>query len=267
MLFIPENVSNDTTKNYDFNVWFIIGNPMWGKSTFANSFPSPILFNTDGNHKQFATPGVFINKDGMIVQTPEGPVTYMAWEYFKLSIDELVNNVATLSYKTLIIDLAEDLYEMCRQYIFAIHRKKHETEIGAFGAGYKLVQDEYMGVISKAVTLREHGWNILILSHQKIINVRTVDEKIIETMYGANIRSKIQDKIKGISQITGRVDKIMVSVQTKQGPVSKEEYILRVNEGNKSIAGNRLYLPFNEIYLSYEGWQAAVASISHGTQK
>lgn len=264
MFFIPENTpTNNGHTRYDSLVWFIIGEPMSGKSSFANSFPSPLWINTDSNYFQFDTPYIYLNKDGVTIKDQNGnELTYDAWEYFKNTIDELVNNVNTLTYKTLIIDLIEDTYEMCRQYVIKLHRKNHESEIGAFGQGYALVKEEFMGTMNKVLTLRQHGWNILMLSHQKIANVKTLDEKVQDTQYASMLTPKIESKLKGISHITGRTSKIMTTIQTDKGPQAKEEFILKVSEP-QSIASNRIFLPFNEVYLSYSGWRNAVGTITN----
>lgn len=264
MTFIPANTPNSTSNKYDALVWLIIGQPMSGKSTFANSFPSPILINTDGNFFQTPTPYVFINKNGVPEKDAQGNPTgnqYNPWEYFKNLINELIANPHAHGYKTLILDLIEDLYEFARAYVCTKHKKKHEQDIGAFGQGYKLVEEEFMSVINAAATLREFGWNVIMLSHETIRTVKTIEEKTIETEYASAIRAKIENKLKGISHVTGRTDKIAQVEQTAQGPITKHQYVLNIDETN-SIASNRLMLPFDKIFLSYEGWVQATQTIN-----
>lgn len=261
MGFIPQNVPNvhNQTK-YDALVWFIIGQPMSGKSTFANSFPNPLLINTDGNYFQFKTPTIFIDKGGVKTADAAGQeVVYDSWEYFKATISELLTQPNTQGYQTLILDLLEDLYEMCRQYIFKIHRKNHESEIGAFGQGYKVVEDEFMSVLKGAATLRQQGWNVIFLSHETIDTIKTIEERTVNTQYASAIRSKIENKVKGISHITGRTDIETREENTSNGPITIEDYVLRINEQH-SIASNRLGFAddIKRIPLSYEGWRSLV---------
>lgn len=264
-MFVPNNApSNNAKQRYDHLVWFIVGKPMSGKSSFANSFPNPLWINTDGNHFQFDTPHIYLDKVGVKVIDPstQQEVLYHPWDYFKNTVTELISNPQQGGYQTIIVDLVEDLYEMCRDYTCKLHRKNHESEIGTFGQGYKLVADEFQGVLEQLASLKSHGYNILILSHEKIINERTVDEKVVETIYGSPLRGVVQNKIKGISHITGRTDKITIIEQSTKGPVEREEFILRVNE-NHSLASNRLFLPVDHFELSYNSWRGVVSQITN----
>ena len=106
---LPENKrrSMDAVKR---RVIWIYGAPFCGKTTFANGFPDPLMLNTDGNIKFVDAPYIHIKDE--IVQ--EGRITKrtFAWENFKDAITELEKKDNT--FKTIVVDLLEDLYEHCR---------------------------------------------------------------------------------------------------------------------------------------------------------
>lgn len=263
MGIIPNNVKGVSGTKYDALVWLIIGKPTSGKSTFANSFPNPLLINTDGNYFQFDTPHIHINKDGVKVQNAEGEtVTYDAWDYFKATISELLTQGNTQGYQTLILDLVEDLYEMCRLNVCKAYGKTHESEIGGFGIGYKAVADEFLGVMLGAFKLREAGWNVIMLSHETTAAVKTLEAETVDTQYATALRTKVQNKLIGYSQLIGRTDTIKREEQTSSGLQTHVDYILWIEEQH-SIASNRFNFGkgVDKIYLSYQGWRNLVESV------
>ena len=101
-------VINKVTKR---KIW-IYGMPMSGKTYMADTFPSPINLNTDGN-VQFVTMALLPIKD-----TYEGRQKIPAWQVFKNAIDELERTAEENDFKTLVADLTEDLYESCRLFMY-----------------------------------------------------------------------------------------------------------------------------------------------------
>ena len=255
-MFIPLNKPTNHGRNrYESLAWFIIGAPMSGKSSFANGFPNPLLINTDGNFSLTNTPSIYLDKDGVLLKREgQQDLIYSPWEYFKYTIDELTESPDTTGFKTLIIDLIEDVYDFAEDYICKAHNKKKISDVGAFGHGYKILEEEFFGVMKKITKLRMKGWNILFLSHEKIQNKKTTNEIQVETIYGSSLREKVQNKLQSISDITGRTDIIKTTVKTDKGPVNQEHFILRVNE-IQSLASNRVFLPFNYFGLTYNEWK------------
>ena len=51
MITLPDNKKRDISKITKKTIW-IYGSPTTGKTYFANSFPDPLMLNTDGNIKK-----------------------------------------------------------------------------------------------------------------------------------------------------------------------------------------------------------------------
>jgi len=106
MFQLPKNepqVPKDTPRNF-----FIFGETMSGKSYLANEFPSPIIINTDGNAEANTVPAIQLSN----VKDRNGKIT-------KSVIDQLSEIVLALqtqqhSYKTVIVDVIDDVIEMIR---------------------------------------------------------------------------------------------------------------------------------------------------------
>lgn len=122
-MILPEN-KRRTLDNVTKHTLWIYGAPFSGKTTFANTFPEPLMINTDGNIKFVDAPYIRIRDDVKV----EGRMTKrtLAWEVFKDVISELEKKENT--YKTIVIDLLEDLYEYCRLYMYQQMGITHESD-------------------------------------------------------------------------------------------------------------------------------------------
>ena len=79
----------------NYKVW-VYGTPFSGQSYFADTFPKPFIINTDGN-VQF-----YKNAEGVQVSN---------YEEFVRALE----NFDTEKYETLIIDVVDHIYDMCRE--------------------------------------------------------------------------------------------------------------------------------------------------------
>lgn len=235
-------------ENKDLNfVWLVIGKPMTGKSSFALTFPKPFWVNTDGNH--FMMKGnskIFLNKYEKI---NIGGRMFHPWEAFSMLVDQDLSD-----YKTIIIDLIEGMYDLCRDFILKKFNKKHESDIGGYGAGFKAVENEFVQVMEKYAALRYKGFNVIFIGHQKLQEEAKRELALIDEnakpilIYGSMLRDVIENKICGMSQIVGRVD---VSRRLIKVGVEEKVHQLMINE-SRSISGNRLFLKFDSINLTYD---------------
>lgn len=142
-------------------IW-IYGVPFCGKTTFANGFPDPLMINTAGNIKFVDAPYIHI-KDDVRVEGRQTKRT-LAWNMFKDTIAELEKKDNT--FKTIVIDLLEDLYEHCH------HRKR-----------------EFLKTMKRVVNL-DYDY-IILISHE-------VENK-------PNINNKVAAKITRMVDITERM--------------------------------------------------------------
>lgn len=174
-------------------IW-VYGEPFSGKTHLASLAPKPILeLNTDGNIKHYTMPRI------PITDTKDGRQTIPAWEVFKNAVDDLE---AGSDFKTIVLDLTEDIYDHCRKYMCDKRGWEHESD-DSFKA-YDIVRNEFLRVIRKLVNL---PYNIILISHQdtgKDITKKSGD-KI--TKISPNITDKVANKLAGMMDIVIRAVK------------------------------------------------------------
>lgn len=179
MLPVNEKVNRDATSN--LKLW-VFGQPNIGKTTFANQFPDTLMLNTDGNYKGVDSP----------------VITITGWEQFVETCDEILKGEHT--YKTIVIDLLEDVYTYCRNYYCTKLKIDHEADLG-YGKGYDIIKTAFLIVIRK---LANSPYNLLCLSHEKetVIKDRIGRET---TVYKPNFTDGTATKLAGMMEITGRL--------------------------------------------------------------
>lgn len=181
----------------DKRTLWIYGAAFSGKTTFANEFPDPLMLNTDGNIKFVDAPYIRI-KDEIKV---DGRMTKRtaAWQVFKEVIDELEKK--DNDFKTIVVDLLEDLYEYCRLYTYDKMNIKHESD-DSFKA-WDMVRGEFLNTLKRLMALDYE--NIILISHEdtsKDITKRGGD-KI--TAIKPNLQEKVAVKVAGMVDIVARI--------------------------------------------------------------
>ena len=174
---------------------WIYGSAFSGKTTFMDKAPDPLNLNTDGNI-QFVTMQFIPIKDTM-----EGRHKVFAWKNFKDAIDELEKTAGQNGFKTIIVDLLEDVYESCRLFMYDEMGITHESD-DPFKSWDK-VRTEFLSTIRRLVNLDYE--NIVLISHEdksKDITKKSGD-KI--TAIKPNIADKVATKVAGMVDIVARV--------------------------------------------------------------
>ena len=196
MLKLPENKRRNLEKVSKRTMW-IYGVPFSGKTTFANAFPDPLMLNTDGNIKFVDSPYIRI-KDEVTV---EGRITKrkMAWEVFKEVIAELEKKENT--FKTIVIDLLEDMYEHCRVYMYQQMGISHESD-DSFRAWDK-VRGEFLNTLKRLMNLDYE--NIILISHEDTTKdiTRKGGDKV--TAIKPNLQDKVAVKVAGMVDVVARI--------------------------------------------------------------
>ena len=194
-MIIPENKKRDVEASKKVKL-YLYGAPMSGKTTFVNGFPDPLMLNTDGNIQYVNAPYIAIRDE----ITMDGRIKKIkfAWETFKEAVDEIIAGNHT--YKTIIIDLIEDVYEACRVYMYNKLGIEHETDAG-YGKGYDMIKTEFLTTMKRILN---SNYNIILLSHDKIEEVKLKNGTSI-TSYTVNLQEKIAKKLAGMVDITARV--------------------------------------------------------------
>lgn len=226
-MLIPKNEPVEIKEN-DKKVIYLYGAPMSGKTTFANNFPEPLMLNTDGNFRLFRTPRIHI-KD---VVTVEGRIkkTKRAWETFKEVVAELEAKQNT--YKTIIVDLLDDLYENCSEYICAEEGVKHISDI-QWGKGYAALNKEFLGTLKRLVNCDYE--NIILISHEDTTKAYTNSKGSSTTTFKPIIPEKTANKVAGMADMVART------------VVKDDVYLLSFKSDECTFGGTRLKIKGEEI--------------------
>ena len=192
---LPENKKRDVQTSKKVKL-YLYGSPMSGKTTFANQFPDVLMLNTDGNIQYVDSPYIAIRDQ--ITMNGRIKNTKYAWEVFKESVEEIITGQH--NYKTIVVDLLEDVYEACRVYMYNKLEIEHESDAG-YGKGYDMIRTEFLTTIKRILN---SDYNVILLSHDKIEEIKFKNGTSL-TGYTVNLQEKIAKKVAGMVDITARI--------------------------------------------------------------
>jgi hypothetical protein len=175
-------------------IW-VYGAPFSGKTTLACGSPKHFVLSTDGN-AEYLTDSFKLITDEVKV---EGRMTIrkFAWEVLKREIEKLERK--DNDYQTIILDLAEDTYEMCRLYMYDKLKIDHESD-DSFRAWDK-VRTEYLSTMRRLMSL---DYDIVLLSHEDMTKDITKKSGENITAIKPNIADKVALKLAGMVAFVGR---------------------------------------------------------------
>ena len=211
MATLPKNERRSATVPTKRTMW-LYGAPFSGKTTFADSAPDPLMLNTDGNAEYVTAPYVSIQDE----VTVTGRITQrkMAWAVFKDYIEELEKGQN--DFKTIVVDLVNDTYEMCRLYMYDKLGITHESD-DTFRAWAK-VRTEYLSTMRRVVHLPYE--NIILLSHEDSTKDLTKKSGEKVTSIKPKMADKVADSLAGMVGFVGRVyvddGKHMLSIKSDE---------------------------------------------------
>lgn len=195
-MLLPENKRKEVAQVNNFNLW-LYGQPFSGKTTFADKFNDAVFINTDGNVDFITSPYILVRderyKEGRMLKVNYG------WDKFQDIIMELERDQ---TFKTVVVDLVDDIYQMARDCICAKHGWSHESD-DSFKA-WDIVRSEFIETLRRLMTLDK---NIILISHEDASKdvTRRGGDKI--TAIKPNIADKVANKLAGMVHIVGRVTK------------------------------------------------------------
>ena len=222
---LPSTQRVNREKSERKRMW-IYGAPFSGKTTFADNAPTPLNLNTDGNIKAVTMPALPI-KDSY-----EGRIKKLGWEVFKDALDELEKGS---DFETIVVDLTEDTYEMCRLYMYDKLGIEHESD-DSFRAWDK-VRIEYLSTMRKLLNL---DYNVILNSHEdrtKDFTSRTGEKY---TAIKPNINDKVANKLAGMVDFVGRI------------VIDGDKRTLNFKSNDVIFGGGRLNFGVNEIPLDWD---------------
>ena len=232
-MLLPKNERRDLNATKKKVVW-LYGAPFSGKTFFANQFPDPLMLNTDGNIKFVDAPYISIRD----VVTVEGRLTKrkLAYEVFVEAVGELEKQQN--DFKTIVVDLLEDVYESCRVYICDRQGWKHESD-DSFRA-WDMVTSEFLNTLKRLINMDYE--NIILISHEDRSRdlTRKGGDKI--TSIRPNMREKIANKVAGMVDLVARI------------VADDDERVLSFKTSEVIFGGGRLTVHNKEIPLDYEAF-------------
>lgn len=221
---------------------WIFGAPFSGKTTFACGAPKHYVLSTDGN-AQYVTDSYKlitdeVKKNGRMIQR-----TY-AWDILKQEIEKLE---AGTEYETIIVDLLEDTYEMCRLYMYNKLGITHESD-DSFRAWDK-VRTEYLSTMRRLLNL---PYDIVLISHEDTSKDITKRSGENITAIKPNLTDKVANKIAGMVALVGRC------------LVDGDDYTLSIKTDEVTFGGGRLGI--NNVVIPLD-WKEVAALFNEAGKK
>lgn len=209
-----EDLEKLSIKNFKM---LIYGDPYVGKTTFAATFPKPLIISTDGNVKGLQG----INKDLQAVvihdsneyKTSTGiSMKKDGWTLFKEVVEAVVDSD---EYETIIIDLFKDIYDYSTSFVKKKLGIEHESEDRRFRV-WKMYDDEMLPVLRKLMTSNK---NVILITHSK------EKEDVGVT---TNLIASLAQKVTSYADLTCRFK------------INGETRVLYSRPNSKELANNRL---------------------------
>ena len=235
---LPENKRRRAEAPTKRTMW-IYGSPFSGKTTFADSAPDPLMLNTDGNAVYVTAPYVSIQDEVKV----NGRITTRtpAWQVFKDYIEELEKGGN--SYKTIVVDLVNDTYEMCRLYMYEKLGITHESD-DSYRAWDK-VRTEYLSTMRRVLHLPYE--NIILLSHED--STKDLTKKSGDKI--TSIKPKMSDKVAdSLAGMVGFVGRAYVDEGKHKLSIKSDEVIY--GGGRLGISDVVIPLDWNEVIKLFE---------------
>ena len=229
-------------------IW-LYGRPFTGKTSLADEAPMPLMLNTDGNITYVTAPFVSI-KDEVTTQGRMIKRKY-GWQVFEETIEELEKG--DNDFKTIVVDLVEDTYEMCRVFMYHELGITHESD-DSFRAWDK-IRVRYLSTMRRLMNLDYE--NIILISHED--SSKDITKKSGEniTTIKPNITDKVANKLSGMVDVVGRVvadgDKRTIQFKTDdvifgggrlglgdvEIPLEWDEVVKLFDDANEKLAGGK----------------------------
>lgn len=238
MIKLPENKRRNLEEVKKRVLW-IYGVPFCGKTTFANSFPDPLMLNTDGNIKFVDAPYIRI-RDEVKVEGRQTKRT-LAWDIFKDTISEMEKKENT--FKTIVVDLLEDLYEYCRLYMYQQMGISHESD-DSFRAWDK-VRGEFLNTLKRLMNLDYE--NIILISHEDTSKDITKKGGDKITAIKPNLQDKVANKVSGMVDVVAR---IVADGDTRTFSFKSNEVIF--GGGRLRVTAKDIPLDVNALFAVYD---------------
>lgn len=160
---LPEAPTSQTPSMTSL-IWTMVAPPGWGKSELFSMFPESLMLSFEAGHKFIDCYKVIIDE----WESTEEPTTdndgnsHMS---FMQAID-LIEKQQSMRFKFIIWDTIDAAIKKCVDHFVGKAKVAHISELGDYGKGYTLAQNDPM---RKAINrLLNTGRGLGIITHQKI---------------------------------------------------------------------------------------------------
>ena len=161
------------------------------------------------------------------------------------------------SFKTIVVDLLEDLYEHCRLYMYQQMGITHESD-DSFRAWDK-VRGEFLNTLKKLMNLDYE--NIILISHEDTTKdiTRKGGDKI--TAIKPNLQDKVANKVAGMVDVVARIvaDDEVRTFSFKSNEVIFGGGRLRVNAKDIPLEVDALFAVYDEANANAASGKAKAA--------
>ena len=193
-----------------------------GKSTFASSFPSPIILDTEGN----------------VDHLPQEKYRATTWAEIVNFLDNLLS--LEHEYKTLVIDSADLLEEFVQ--IAARQETCTESLSSNYGQGWAKMIDLLQALRGQLERLnREKRMHVILISHVKTKQVISLDTPTHEM-----IMPRLHDKIAHIfldwCNLVGYAHKRLSVAENKDAGFGKKITVMKGNERDLQVGPSAVHV-------------------------
>lgn len=217
-IVLPPNERRKVGEDGSIKGW-LMGPTMSGKTWFLNESDNPIFLNTDGNVDEIDAPVIrikdHVEKKGRMTNTTP------AFEVFNAAVDKLLEGEHT--FKTIIVDLLDDVHESSRLWVYDQLGIKHETDAG-YGKGHDAVKMNFLPAIRKLMNSEYDVWLVSHVVYGKYTDEEGSDNETTKAV----LSDKTANKIAGMCKVI---------LHTK---VDRGEYKIVVPKDDKRFGGSRL---------------------------
>ena len=217
-------------------IW-VYGMPFSGKSSLVAGAANHFIFNTDGN-AQYCTDSFKLLADEVVQDGRKKAERKYAWEFFEEYIEKLENlaRQGKFPYSVVALDLVEDAYAMCREYMCQkVLHIEHESDDNL--RAWDKVRGRFFAVMRRFVNL---PCDIVLISHEDASRDLLGRNGDKVSSVKPNIQPKVADKLAGMVAVVGRV------------AVIDGKYLLQVKTDTAMFGGGRGGIKNVTLPLSWE---------------
>lgn len=223
----PTKVSKDLKSK----IIFFYGDVKSGKTTTASKFPKALIAATEIGTN--ALNNVFVQ-----------PI--QKWGDMNRLLKELKKEPVQEKFETIVIDTADNLYDLAEEYVLSQHGVSKIGDI-PFGAGYKETEKIFDKALRQIPML---GYGLVIISH--------ATERVLTNEQGEEY-SKIQPTLpKAPQKVVNRMSDIVGYSTTIKNEDGQDETRLIMRGNERVIAGSRWKHTPNSIVFNYDNLVNAI---------